>query len=207
MRGAQSRRPSVVSHAVRLPNIPELDCRHYDTGVPARFGLTPTGQCKAAMGSIGSGSGRDGAPKADHRSRFELSSPRCEASAPKAGERGPSGSREAVKIADPHRRALRSMARPRPSAPVLLPFMELRALGPAVALIAEYVGPTRLQWTKEVDYGRRFLEANEVVLHVSSKQLRYKTPIDRLRQIWRDHSEAPQSDRIMPSLQSTAGRR
>lgn len=83
----------------------------------------------------------------------------------------------------------------------------IRALNPGgYLLVNDYVGPTRLQWTREeVAYARRFLDNNRAELVGLDRPLRPKTYTGRLRQIWRDYSEAPQSDRILTSFTERTG--
>jgi len=75
-----------------------------------------------------------------------------------------------------------------------------------ILLINDYVGPTRLQWTRsQVDRARSFVAAHRDVLGIDPGELPYKTPLSRFRQMVRDPSEAPQSDRIEASFQKLCG--
>lgn len=83
----------------------------------------------------------------------------------------------------------------------------MAALAPGGWLVVnDYVGPTRLVWRrKEVDFAREFLRTHQARLGFDPTALRYKHVVDRVRLLLRDPSEAPQSDRIMPSFQQRCG--
>lgn len=85
----------------------------------------------------------------------------------------------------------------------------LEALAPGGMLVVnEYVGPTRLQFTRaEYDFARAFLDRHSGALGVDGTAARYANPIRRLRQFIRDPSEAPQSDRIEPVFHELTGTR
>lgn len=64
-------------------------------------------------------------------------------------------------------------------------------------LVNDYIGPTRLQWTRqEVDRAREFLAQYGASIGVQPTDLKRKTILHRWRQMYRDPSEAPQSDHI-----------
>ena len=72
------------------------------------------------------------------------------------------------------------------------------ALAPGgLLMINNYVGPTRLQWTREqVALARRYMEA--AAPHLGARpHVPQKTVLHRWRLMLRDPSEAPQSDRIL----------
>ncbi|WP_167853516.1 class I SAM-dependent methyltransferase [Roseovarius aestuariivivens] len=83
----------------------------------------------------------------------------------------------------------------------------VRALKPGgVLLISEYIGPTRLQWTRaEVSAVRRFLAENRDVIGAEPMRVRPGSPFRRFKQFLRDPSEAPQSDRIVPLFKKHTG--
>ncbi|WP_434052579.1 MAG: class I SAM-dependent methyltransferase [Roseibium sp.] len=73
-------------------------------------------------------------------------------------------------------------------------------------VINDYVGPTRLQWTKkEIDFARQFLTDNLDYVQADPSDLRYKNPLNRLAMMMRDPSEAPQSDLILQSFKDRCG--
>lgn len=74
----------------------------------------------------------------------------------------------------------------------------VRALKPGGLLVVnEYIGPTRLQWRRnEVGMVRQFLLENAEILGVDPRRVKLGNPVRRLKQFWRDPSEAPQSDKI-----------
>jgi len=83
------------------------------------------------------------------------------------------------------------------------------ALKPGGLLVVnDYVGPSRLQWTRrEVDYARKFLIDNRDVIDGPPGQVRHSNIISRLRQVWRDFSEAPQSHLIEERFERHCGAR
>ncbi|MEM7731720.1 MAG: methyltransferase domain-containing protein [Pseudomonadota bacterium] len=83
----------------------------------------------------------------------------------------------------------------------------VRTLKPGgVLVINDYIGPTRLQWRRsEVDMIRSFLKEHEHILDVDPKRVKRGTPFRRLKQFWRDPSEAPQSDRIEAAYKRHTG--
>jgi SAM-dependent methyltransferase len=81
------------------------------------------------------------------------------------------------------------------------------ALAPGGLLVVnDYVGPTRLQWTRpEVRMARAYMAAAAPHLG-GARPVRYKIPlISRWRMALRDPSEAPQSDRILAAARAACG--
>ena len=75
-----------------------------------------------------------------------------------------------------------------------------------VLLINDYIGRTRLQWTRqEVDRARQFIAANQDFLPKEISTIKYKTIFHRWKQMLKDPSEAPQSDRIEESVRRHFG--
>ncbi len=77
------------------------------------------------------------------------------------------------------------------------------ALAPGgLLMINDYVGPTRLQWTREqVALARRYMEA--AAPHLGARpHVPQKTVLHRWRLMLRDPSEAPQSDRILSACRA-----
>jgi len=74
-------------------------------------------------------------------------------------------------------------------------------------VINDYVGPTRLQWTRaEVRLARAFMAAAAAFLDGPPSRVPYKVPlVSRWRQMLRDPSEAPQSDRILDAARAACG--
>lgn len=73
-------------------------------------------------------------------------------------------------------------------------------------VINDYVGPTRLQWTRaEVDLAREFLRRHADRIAAAPETLRYKNVVTRAIQHWRDPSEAGQSDLIPASVEKRCG--
>ncbi|MEM6587119.1 MAG: class I SAM-dependent methyltransferase [Pseudomonadota bacterium] len=83
----------------------------------------------------------------------------------------------------------------------------VRALKPGgLLVINDYIGPTRLQWRRsEVGMVRQFLRDNEDLLGVDPKRVKMGTPFRRLKQAYRDPSEAPQSDKIEAAYKRHTG--
>ncbi len=79
----------------------------------------------------------------------------------------------------------------------------VRALKPGgILLINDYIGATRLQFSRaEINRARQFLVENSGKIDSTPEQLRFRTPLTRLRQFLRDPSEAPQSDLIEAAVQ------
>lgn len=77
------------------------------------------------------------------------------------------------------------------------------ALSPGgLLLINDYVGPTRLQWKRtEVQLARKFIREAKEKFQIDLPYVSYRTMVSRLRMMWRDPSEAPQSDRIIMACQ------
>lgn len=72
--------------------------------------------------------------------------------------------------------------------------------------VNDYVGPNRLQWKRsEIDFARKFVERHAGVVDVRPTDLRYSSLLGRLRIMYRDPSEAPQSDRIMTAFERQTG--
>jgi SAM-dependent methyltransferase len=81
------------------------------------------------------------------------------------------------------------------------------ALAPGgLLVINDYVGPTRLQWTRpEVRMARAYMAAAAPHL-AGARPVRFKIPlISRWRMTLRDPSEAPQSDRILAAARAFGG--
>ena len=73
-------------------------------------------------------------------------------------------------------------------------------------LVNDYVGPTRLQWRRsEVTFARGFVAASPELEGTGPVRLRPGSPLRRLRMMYRDPSEAPQSDRIMTAFERRTG--
>jgi SAM-dependent methyltransferase len=71
-----------------------------------------------------------------------------------------------------------------------------------IIVINDYVGPTRLQWTR-----REVAAANEFLAAIGSpERISESTMISRLRMWLRDSSEAPQSDRICGAVEQMGHR-
>lgn len=72
-------------------------------------------------------------------------------------------------------------------------------------VINDYIGPTRLQWTREqVRMARRYVEA--AAPHLGAQpHVPHKTVLHRWRLMMRDPSEAPQSDRILAACRAACG--
>lgn len=85
----------------------------------------------------------------------------------------------------------------------------VRALKPGgILLISEYIGPTRLQWSKaEVQQVRQFLRDNRDLIGVDPKRVRAGTLFRRFKQFLRDPSEAPQSDLIADAYEKHTGQK
>jgi len=83
----------------------------------------------------------------------------------------------------------------------------VRVLVPGGLLVVnDYVGPVRLQWTRrEVQLAREFFELHLRQRAIGARPPRQGNWVTRLRQIWRDPSEAPQSDRIMVGFERATG--
>lgn len=83
----------------------------------------------------------------------------------------------------------------------------VRALRPGgLLMISEYIGPTRLQWTRaEVSAARQFLHENRALVGTDPRKVRAGGPFRRFKQFLRDPSEAPQSDRIVPLYRKHTG--
>jgi SAM-dependent methyltransferase len=73
-------------------------------------------------------------------------------------------------------------------------------------VINDYVGPTRLQWTRaKVRFAREVMAAAAPHLG-GAPPVNFKVPVlSRLRQTMRDPSEAPQSDRIIRACRAACG--
>jgi SAM-dependent methyltransferase len=83
----------------------------------------------------------------------------------------------------------------------------IRALKPGgFLLVNDYIGPTRLQWRRqEVAFAREFLRKFGSELNVDPSALKHKTFLHRLRLMYKDPSEAPQSDRIVDVFKASTG--
>ncbi|MEM8538366.1 MAG: methyltransferase domain-containing protein [Pseudomonadota bacterium] len=83
----------------------------------------------------------------------------------------------------------------------------VRALKPGgLLVINDYIGPTRLQWRpNEVEMVRQFLRDHAEILGVDPKRVKLGTPFRRLKQAYRDPSEAPQSDKIEAAYKRHTG--
>jgi SAM-dependent methyltransferase len=75
-----------------------------------------------------------------------------------------------------------------------------------ILLINDYVGPPRLQWSREeVDRARAFLTSQASFFTGDPPTVRYKTTINRWKQMIDDPSEAPQSDKIEKLINEDLG--
>ena len=83
----------------------------------------------------------------------------------------------------------------------------VRALKPGgLLVINDYIGPTRLQWTKtEISTVRKFLEENRPVIQIDPRRVRGGSRFRRFKQFLRDPSESPQSDKIPLSYKRHTG--
>lgn len=83
----------------------------------------------------------------------------------------------------------------------------IEALKPGgVLVVYDYIGPTRLQWTRaEIAMARKFLSDNAPLLGVDPKRVRGGNFFRRFKQYLRDPSEAPQSDLIASSYRRHTG--
>ncbi len=83
----------------------------------------------------------------------------------------------------------------------------VRALRPGgILLVNDYIGPSRLQWSRsEVARAREFVARNAARLGVRPAEIKPGTILKRLRLMWRDPSEAPQSDLIPSAYEAATG--
>lgn len=211
-------KPWWASPALRA-HVDRRICPDHETGVPGLLRTVVGGRTLARGVSVGAGTGakelrllRTGL--VEHFTLYELSEARAEKARAGAAAAG-LGERVTVRVAD----AFAEPAAPRHDlvywdhalhhmmdvdAALAWSVASLRPGG--VLLVNDYVGPTRLQWTRtEVDRARAFLAAHADALGVRPGSLRYSTPLGRLRQMVRDPSEAPQSDRIEAAFERRCG--
>lgn len=184
----------------------------HEAGVPGALRVALGGKPAGRAISVGAGAGEKelsliSAGLVDHFSLYELSRQRVEQARSNAEEAG-LGEHVTVQAADAFARthdpydlvywdhALHHMLDV--SQAVAWSVDVLRPGG--FLLINDYVGPTRLQWSRgEVRFARQFVVEAEALHGQRLPMPRYRTPISRLRQMLRDPSEAPESDQIIPA--------
>ena len=187
-------------------------------GVPGALGLRLGGRTAARAISVGAGEGSKerallAAGLVERFDLYELSELRCargRAAADDAGLRERMAFHAADAFALPHEpydlvywdHALHHML---DVAAALAWSVGVLAPG-GYLVINDYVGPTRLQWTRtEVRFARDFMAAAASHLE-GAPPVNFKLPVlSRLRQTLRDPSEAPESDRIIPACRATCG--
>jgi SAM-dependent methyltransferase len=195
-------------------------CRRHETGVPGLLRELGAGQTLAHGVSIGAGSGQKElrllqSGLVNHFTLYELSEARAEAARASAVANGVSD-QVTIHVAD----AFAVPAEPRYDLvywdhalhhmmdvdfAISWSVKSLRTGG--VLLVNDYVGPTRLQWTSvQIDRARAFLAAHADALRIDPRNIRYKSYLSRFRQMVRDPSEAPQSDRIEAVFHKHCGR-
>jgi SAM-dependent methyltransferase len=80
----------------------------------------------------------------------------------------------------------------------------LRAGG--LLVVNDYIGPTRLQMPRnQILLARQFLDDHHDRLQIPSDTIPFSSLFTRVRQIYRDPSEAPQSDRIESACMKHCG--